>query len=102
MALFCRLFDADRDVFAFILLSQHGQLPRVQPHMPDPVAVLTRMFAEAVAAGACRDDDPDLLAAVALGIVLQPAVFILYGRIAGPLSSRAETLAVAVEKAIAQ
>lgn len=99
VAYFCRLFDSDRDLFAFILLSQHGQLPKLQPHMPNPVDSLHRMFVEAAAAGECRADDPDLLAAGALGIVLQTAVFVLYGRLSGPLAPRADALAAAVLRA---
>lgn len=98
--LFCTLFDRDPDRFAFILLSQHGQLPKIDDTMTTPVDGLARMFAEAVEAGECRREDPQLLAAMALGMVLQPATFAIYGRIAPPLEERARVLAGAVKRAV--
>ena len=98
--LFCTLFDRDPDLFAFILLSQHGQLGRVEAGMPNPVESLRRMFQAAIDAGECRSDDPDLLAAMALGLVTQPATFAIYGRLKRPLAELAPTLAEAVKSVV--
>lgn len=101
VGLFCTAFDADRDRFAFVLLSQHHQLPAIDGGVPNPVSVVQRMFAEGVVEGACRQEEPALLAAIALGIVLQPATFILYGRLVTPMGPLRERLVDAVRRAVA-
>ncbi len=98
--LFCTLFDRDADLFAFILLSQHGQLGRVGPGMPNPVESLRRMFQTAIEAGECRGDDPDLMTAMALGLVTQPATFAIYGRLKRPMSELTPILAQAVKAVV--
>jgi AcrR family transcriptional regulator len=98
--LFCALFDSEPDLFRFILLSQHGQLSKVPADMPNPVDSLKRLFQDGINSGACSIDDANLLAGIALGIVLQPATFIIYGRLEGPLSERSSALATAVWKAV--
>lgn len=99
VALFCDLFDGEPDLFTFILLSQHGQLGRVTETMPNPVVSLRRMFEEGIRNGECRLDDPDLMAAMALGLVTQPATFMVYGRLPRPLGRLARSLADAVKRA---
>ena len=98
--LFCGLFDREPELFAFILLSQHGQLGRVTDDMPTPVESLRRMFQDGLDRGECRGTDPDLMAAMALGLVTQPATFAIYGRIARPLSRLAPALADAAKRAV--
>jgi len=100
VGLFCTLFDRDADLFAFILLSQHGQLGRIGPGMPNPVESLRRMFQAAIDAGECPGDDPDLMTAMALGLVTQPATFSIYGRLKRPMSELAPTLARAVKAVV--
>jgi AcrR family transcriptional regulator len=98
--LFCGMFDGDPDLFRFILLSQHGQLSKMTPDMPNPVESLKRLFQGGIDSGACREDDADLLAGIALGIVLQPATFIIYGRLNGPMSTLSASLAAAIWAAV--
>jgi AcrR family transcriptional regulator len=98
--LFCDMFDRDPELFRFILLSQHGQLGKVTPEMLNPMDSLARLFQDGIESGACPSHDANLLAGIALGIVLQPATFIIYGRLAGPLSAHSSTLAAAVWKAV--
>lgn len=100
VALFCALFDRQPDEFTFILLSQHGQLHRVTDAMASPVASLRRMFQSGIERGECRGDDPDLLAAMALGLVTQPATFMVYGRLPRPLGRLAPVLADAVRRTV--
>lgn len=52
----------------------------------------------AIERGEIAMKDADLAAAAALGAVLKPAVFKLYGRLPGPLSERAEELAAAAAR----
>ncbi|WP_020592471.1 TetR/AcrR family transcriptional regulator [Kiloniella laminariae] len=79
--LFCHLFDENRPLFTFLLLTQHGQLESVSDEMVTPVSVLREAISRAQAAGQIRQADPDLLAAMVLGVVVQPAVFSVYGRL---------------------
>lgn len=90
---FCTLFDEEPDVFAFLLLNQHAHL-RFVPKAAEENAVeaLRGMLRAAYAAGDIAQADADLAAAMALGAVVQPAVFTLYGRLERPLSARAEAL----------
>lgn len=93
IAVFCRLFDEDRPLFTFLLLTQHGQLAAVTEDMITPVSVLTGVVRDAQV----RDEipgeaDPDLLTAMVMGLVLQPAVFNIYGRLEGNLALRQDSM----------
>ena len=99
--IFCRLFDQNRPLFSFLLLSQHAHLAEVPEEADKNVAAAVRgIFAAAMGRGDIPTGDADLLAAIALGTVAQPAIFTIYGRLKGPLSDRAGALAQAV-KAVA-
>ena len=98
--LFCALFDRDADLFAFILLSQHGLLPRVTDGMPNPVESLRRMFQAAIDRRECVGTDANLMAAMALGLVTQPATFIIYGRLPRPMADLAPILSEAIKLAV--
>ena len=89
--LLCGLFDEAPDVFAFILLNQHAHLRFVQKD-ENVVEELRAIMARAMARGDIPEGDPDLAAAMALGAVLQPAVFKLYGRLEGSLRDRTALL----------
>ena len=49
-------------------------------------------MAESFARGEIGEPDAELAAGMALGAVVQPAVFKLYGRLPGPLAARAKAL----------
>lgn len=100
VGLFCTLFDSDAELFTFILVSQHGQLRRVEDGMPSPVESLRTMFQAAIDAGECRVPDADTAAAIALGIVIQPATFMIYGRLKPPMSRLAPALADAIRRVV--
>lgn len=97
---FCDMFDRDPDLFRFILLAQHGRPSEMSPETPDPMDSLNRLFQDAIDTGACSIDDANLLAGIALGIILQPAVFIIHGRLQAPMSAHSSALATAVWKAV--
>ena len=99
VSLFCRLFDDEPDVFAFILLNQHAHL-RFVTEDANAVEELRRIMRRAIERGEITMTDPDLAAATALGAVLQPAVFKLYGRLPGPLSAHAQELADAAARSV--
>ena len=99
VVLFCTLFDDEPDVFAFILLNQHAHL-RFVAKTGNAVEELRKIMRRAIERGEIAMTDADLAAATALGAVLQPAVFKLYGRLPGPLRARAEELAGAATRAV--
>lgn len=99
---FCRLFDEEPTLFGFLLLNQHDHLRFVDRNddAANVVSALERVFAEAVAAGEIPPQDVALATALALGTVVQPAVFHLYGRLEGTLAGHAETIAAAVLRVV--
>jgi AcrR family transcriptional regulator len=99
---FCRLFDEEPTLFSFLLLNQHDHLRFVDRHddAANVVSALERLFVEAMAAGEIPPQDPTLATALALGTVVQPAVFHLYGRLDGKLEARAPTITAAVLRVV--
>jgi AcrR family transcriptional regulator len=92
VGLFCSLYERDPDMFRFLLLVQHGQLERVTAGMQTPVTVLKAVIEAAVARGEIPRQDAEVATAMVLGIVLQVAVFKVYGRLPQPLGALAERL----------
>ncbi len=101
VGIFCTLFDENRPLFSFLLLSQHAHLADVPEAREGNVAEAVKdIFVRAIRQGDIRQGDPDLLTALALGIVAQPAIFTIYGRLHGPLGARAPELARAICAAV--
>jgi AcrR family transcriptional regulator len=89
-----KLYDEQPQVFRFVLLVQH-ELSRTLPHdLRMPQDVIADMAKEAIRRGEAKGD-PVQLAAAVIGIFLETAVFVLYGRLSGPLSRYAEPVAEA-------
>ncbi len=89
---FCRFYDKDWELFGFLLITQHQQLRRLDPERPSPVQVIQRVIEDAAARGEIPRRDPALTTAMLLGVVLQPAIFRIYGRLQGPLSDLADEI----------
>ncbi|GLK78149.1 TetR family transcriptional regulator [Methylopila jiangsuensis] len=101
VAMFYAAFDQDPDGFVYVLIGQHDHLRDVPPDPAEnAVAALAALFAGAMARGDLPEGDPELATALALGLVLQPAVFRIYGRLRAPLSAHVETVSDAVLRAI--
>jgi len=95
--IFCRLFDDNRPLFSFLLIAQHAHLQEVPEAAEENVVEAIRViFAGAMERREIATQDADLLAAMALGIVAQPAIFTVYGRLTGCLFDRAPVLTAAV------
>jgi AcrR family transcriptional regulator len=92
IGMFCSLYEQDPDMFRFLLLVQHGQLERVEPSMQTPVSVLKAVIEGAVARDEIPPQDSEVATAMVLGMVLQVAVFKVYGRIAEPLGKFSDRL----------
>jgi AcrR family transcriptional regulator len=103
VAHFCTLYDDDPALFRFMLLAQHGLLPRLGPEQRTPVKAVAEAVAEAAHRGELADGSVDPIAAAAaiIGIVLQTALFHVYGNLTGPLSARAPELTRAAIAAVA-
>lgn len=97
---FCNLFESDRALFSFLLLVQHGQLQRVPADMASPVKVVRDVLDTAMRRGEIAEQDPEVAAAIVFGIVLQPAVFKVYGRVDRPMTELAGRLAEAAWQAL--
>lgn len=101
VAMFYAAFDHDPDGFVYVLIGQHDHLREVSPDPAEnAVAALAVLFAGAMARGELPEGDPELTTALALGLVLQPAVFRIYGRLRAPLSAHVEAVSDAVLRAI--
>jgi hypothetical protein len=92
---FCQAFDDNPVLFSYLLLSQHDQLRKVTQQMANPLTVVRRVIAEALAQQPGDHRDPAVVAAMVMGLVLQVAVERTYGRITVPLTGLADTLASA-------
>jgi AcrR family transcriptional regulator len=101
VAHFCTLYDQDPALFRFMLIAQHGFLPRIHPTRRTPVDAVADAVADAARAGEIAPVDPAVAAAAIIGIVLQTAIFHIYGRLPGALSARAPNLARAAHAAVA-
>ena len=97
---FCALYDRDPALFRFMLIAQHDLLPRVRPDQRTPVDEVTQTVEDAVRAGEVASVNPLAAAAAILGVILQTAVFHIYGRLPGALSPRAASLTRAAIAAV--
>jgi AcrR family transcriptional regulator len=84
---YCEWADRDWPLFAYHLLNQHSFLIQVPDGTPNPVNVVRDVVAHAMKAGEIPRRNADLAAATAVGVVLQPAAYKVYGRFNGPLSA---------------
>ncbi len=97
----CALFDSDRHLYAYLVLYLHGQHRRVTPDMPHPELLVRNVIADGMERGEIPEGDPDVSAAMVVGIVRQMAVSILYGRLDRTLASVADTLVAASGRVLA-
>ena len=99
--LFARAFDDDPAGFAYVLVSQHEHLRDLASGSPEnAVEALGRVFADAMARGEIPKQDVALVTALALGLVVQPAIFRIYGRLDAPPSAHAGAIAGAIRRAV--
>ena len=89
----CRLHDHDNARFRFLLIVQHGHLQNVALDARNPAEIISQALAAAMQAGEIPKRDPNLMALALIGLLVQPAIGRLYGRITGDLAPRAEDLA---------
>lgn len=95
-----RFHDDNPTLFRFLLLVQHQALPRTGDGDGNPVSVLQGMVEDAIAAREVTLTDARLATALILGMLLQPATALVYGRLPGPLSPYAPVIASACWRAL--
>src|SRR5436190_4195739 len=84
---YCEWADRDWTLFAYHLLNQHSFLIQVPDGTPNPVTVVREVISQAMKTGEIPRRNADLAAAAAIGVVMQPAAYKVYGRFSGPLSA---------------
>jgi AcrR family transcriptional regulator len=88
----CRLHDEDNTRFRFLVMTQHGFLRDVPRDERNPVEIICRAVAAAMAAGDIPRREAELMAMALIGIIVQPATARLYGRLQGGLLERADEI----------
>jgi AcrR family transcriptional regulator len=88
----CSFFDTKPMLFSYLLLDHHGYIRKMTPEMPSPVRVLKNVIAEGMVRGEIPHANTDVKTAMVLGVLIQVAVFRIYGQIPQSLSSLAPTL----------
>jgi AcrR family transcriptional regulator len=88
----CRLHDQDTVRFRFLVLTQHGFLHHVERTERNPVEVICHAVAEAMDLGEIPRHEVELTALAVIGLIVQPATGLLYGRLTGGLLERADTI----------
>ncbi len=83
-----RLYDEQPLVFRFVLLVQHEVSKNLPADLRTPQDALVDLVRLAGAPG-----NPLLISAAMIGMFLQTATFVLYGRLPGPLANYAEPVA---------
>jgi AcrR family transcriptional regulator len=95
-----RFHDDNPTLFRFLLLVQHQALPRVADGDANPVSVLQAMVEQGIRDGELTLLDAALGTAMILGLMLQPATAVVYGRLEAPLSRYASDVAGACWRAL--
>lgn len=91
---YCATADADFPLFTFHLLYTHRFLPTPEG-ADNPVDAIEDIIKGAMTRREIMRGEPGFVAGMALGVVLQTALQVHYGRLDGPLSRYAEALATA-------
>ncbi len=97
---FCHQFEANPHIFRFLLLIQHDQLRYYPADAPNLVQVVCEAIEAGIQSGEIPPQDSAVATAILLGMVTQPAVFKIYGRIHGSLINLSEFLSIACWRVI--
>jgi AcrR family transcriptional regulator len=84
---YCSLADSDPAQFAFHLTHRNYLIAQSGDGGSDPSNVMTAQVARAMQRGEIPTGNPELVSAMALGVVMQPAEYRIFGRIDEPMSA---------------
>ena len=96
----CRQFDQAPTVYRFLLFAQHEAMRRFPPGLDSPIPVLRAMLKQGIKTGEVKMTNPDLGAAMILGLLIQPAVSVVNGTLSAPLSQHADDIAAACARVV--
>ncbi|WP_417481499.1 TetR/AcrR family transcriptional regulator [Maricaulis sp.] len=83
---YCELAESDPAQFTYHLTHRNYFLAASGDGGANPSNVMSARVAAAMANGEIPDGDPELAAAMALGLVMQPAEYRIFGRIQQPMT----------------
>lgn len=89
----CRLFDEDPTLYRFLLLVQHAALPNIRTAPASPAAIFRKVVSRAIERGEIPQQNSGLAAAMVVGAIIQPALALIYGSVAGAMSVFAPAIA---------
>ena len=89
---YCEAFDNDPVLYSYLLLSQHDELKRLRTNEINLVKILNKVLSEAIKNNEIPKIDPAFGTAQIMGVVLETAKFVIYGRIKGKMSDYSEEL----------
>jgi AcrR family transcriptional regulator len=89
----CRLYDEEPTLYRFLLLVQHTALPNIRTAPTSPAVIFRSLVARAIEQGEIPEQDHGLAASMVLGTIIQPALSLIYGSIAGTMCGFAPTVA---------
>lgn len=81
----CGLFDDDPTLYRFLLLVQHTALPNIRTQPTSPALIFTRLIEQATVRGEVPSQDSALAASMVLGVIIQPALALIYGSLHGTM-----------------
>jgi AcrR family transcriptional regulator len=90
----CRLHDEDTLRFRFLLLTQHASLSGIESGGEDnPMDFLQRNVQAAIDSGELPPGNAALTTAMLVGLVVQTATFLFYGRLREPMQTYTDVIA---------
>ncbi len=93
---YCTMADRDWSLFRYHHMNGNRFLALYADNLANPVDVVVRVIKKAMDAGEIKPGNADLLAGMALGVVLQVVTFKMFGRIVEPLSTFSDDLTKSV------
>lgn len=90
---YCKAADDDPTLFEYHLTHMFRFGVRHYPGRPDPTTLIASRIQDAIDNGACPPGNPEIKAAAALGVVLQPAAHRMAGRFEGTMTDHADQFA---------
>jgi AcrR family transcriptional regulator len=91
----CRLYDEEPTLYRFLLLVQHAALPNIRTAPTSPAVIFRALITRAIEQGEIPPQNPSLAASMVVGAIIQPALSLIYGSIAGTMCDFAPAVASA-------